>query len=756
MSIWAFNESNLKIISLYNIETNGKCECGNDNCHAVGKHPRMESWQMSPQWSDEQLEAMEKAGHFKTGFGFLLDDHLIIDIDPRNGGNEGYKQLCDDTSLDYEALASSVVETGGGGRHIYFSRPASLSLKSKLQKYKGVDFKSSGFVVAPESYHKSSAIYEFSKCDLDNFVEAPKKLLDLLEKKGSHRTEYSGQAIDVTDNDLKSMLSFISSSCDYDDWINVGMAVHDCTGGSGVAIWDEWSQVADNYCGPAKIDQHWHSFGKSINPVTIGSLIFMAKEGGYIAPARSCFVELVEPVINKLEFPHIDLLRPSGLVGEITKYINNCCLFPREHLAVASALHAVSNVAGLRYTDDLDGISINLMMLCVAGSGTGKEAIQQAYIELMRAVGTERCLHGAIKSEQEMIRNLLRNQQSNYLIDEYGYQLQKIENARKKGGATYLEGVNAFQMSAFSKANGRLLISGDLKDETRERLNKELSQCYAKIDANEDNSGFYQRKIDTLENRSIPSIDSGIDRPWYSLLGFTTPVSFNDCVTMEQATNGFISRCLLVIENENNPKRKRGFKPKKIVPDKIKYALRSLFSSEQLKYPLERVENYNELKKIPTEPEAVDLLDKISDWVEEEAEKQKGRTGLEAIVRRTYEMVSKVSTTLSSPARLRTLHNVQWAFEYAKRDLNKKLSLAHTNDLEDSKQEADKANALCERILSLTEEPETMSVIKQRLRRKYNESDITMMIDHLVENKKLKKIEKNWSGRVSVRYNAIA
>ena len=74
----------------------------------------------------------------------------------------------------------------------------------------------------------------------------------------------------------------------------------------------------------------------------------------------------------------------------------------------------------------------------------------------MSAVGIQRCLHGAIKSEQEMIRNLMRDQISNYLIDEYGYQLQKIENSPKTGGA-YLEGVNAFQMSAFFESSWQII-----------------------------------------------------------------------------------------------------------------------------------------------------------------------------------------------------------------------------------------------------------------------------------------------------------
>lgn len=51
----------------------------------------------------------------------------------------------------------------------------------------------------------------------------------------------------------------------------------------------------------------------------------------------------------------------------------------------AAALVSVGNISGLRATDDLDGISLNLIGFCRAGSATGKEAIQQAALELHRA-----------------------------------------------------------------------------------------------------------------------------------------------------------------------------------------------------------------------------------------------------------------------------------------------------------------------------------------------------------------------------------
>ena len=97
-------------------------------------------------------------------------------------------------------------------------------------------------------------------------------------------------------------------------------------------------------------------------------------------------------------------------------------------------------------------------MFGVAASGTGKEGIMTAMMDLHIAAGISAAVHGAIKSEQEIIRNLLRHQMAAYQIDELGIVLKKISNAGKSG-ASYLEGVIGTLMSAYGKAN----ICGEAK-----------------------------------------------------------------------------------------------------------------------------------------------------------------------------------------------------------------------------------------------------------------------------------------------------
>src|SRR5699024_1191687 len=103
----------------------GNCECGNPECTALYKHPRMSNWQHVPYYSEEQFEVMESIGHLATGYGVLIKDIFVIDVDARNGGLISYSQLCKDTGVDFESVSGYVVETGSadGSMHIYFKSP---------------------------------------------------------------------------------------------------------------------------------------------------------------------------------------------------------------------------------------------------------------------------------------------------------------------------------------------------------------------------------------------------------------------------------------------------------------------------------------------------------------------------------------------------------------------------------------------------------------------------------------------------------
>ena len=280
-----YQDAGFKIFGLYGADENGICLCDNPKCQAPYKHPISKGWQHTPEWDDDQLTAMELAGHFDTGFGVLCNGFIVVDIDARNGGVESYQQLNED--LNGALLSSAMIVrtgSGGGSRHLYFKAPAGVSLQTKLTAYPGIDFKSSGYVVGAGSLHASGTRYELLEGAPDDIALAPPELVALLARPETHRTSINDRQIDVTDNDITGMLAHISPDCDYETWVRCGMAIHHSTNGAGFEIWDAWSAKGAKYPDSKQLSKRWDSFGKSERPVTLGTLAHYAEMQGWQWP----------------------------------------------------------------------------------------------------------------------------------------------------------------------------------------------------------------------------------------------------------------------------------------------------------------------------------------------------------------------------------------------------------------------------------------------------------------------------------------
>jgi len=312
-------------------------------------------------------------------------------------------------------------------------------------------------------------------------------------------------------------------------------------------------------------------------------------------------------------------------------------------------------------------------------------------------------------------------------------------------------------MSAYTKANGYLLISGDLKEATRIDIEKNIKQCQSKIDKCEDSAGYYQEKLDYYMGEAIQCIDQGIKAPFLSLIGFTTPVSFYECVDHENATNGFISRSFIVQDSETNPRpvKTTGFKKQKMTQDMeatLKYIHKN---SAETRRPF-RVMHTGDKQQIKTTTEASRMLQDVSEWFWSYGETLKSKNGLEAIARRGYEAVCKISFILAIPGGLREPEHVRWAFAFAKRDIEGKVRLAEINTKDNSLNSDDQGDVLIEKVLiAAGEDGEPMSVIKRRVGRKYQPEDVEKVVEKLLTVGKLKKVEKAGRGRKSVRYSAV-
>lgn len=81
---------------------------------------------------------------------------VVIDVDPRHGGEESLRRLQQDAGL-FERTVEA--ETGGGGRHLYFAHPG-IPLQNRVGIAPGLDLRGDGgCVVAPPSTHSSGRRY---------------------------------------------------------------------------------------------------------------------------------------------------------------------------------------------------------------------------------------------------------------------------------------------------------------------------------------------------------------------------------------------------------------------------------------------------------------------------------------------------------------------------------------------------------------------------------------------------------------------
>lgn len=407
----------------------------------------------------------------------------------------------------------------------------------------------------------------------------------------------------------------------------------------------------------------------------------------------------------------LDLLSPPGFVGQVASWIDSQCRYPRRRLAVASALVAIGNIAGLRHEDTRDGVTANMLAFCVAASATGKEAVQQAMAQLHLAAGVHYALQGGIKSEQEIMRNLIEHQAAFYIVDEIGIFLSKVRNAQRKGGAAYLEGVFGAIMSAYSKANTRLLLGGDTKRELRKVFVGAMSKAQ-----DDGNLPGAERAA-----RMLKMVDEGLERPFLSVMGFTTPSTFDGVMDGETATQGFVGRALIVSEPDINPAARKAFR-KPPIPEFMAHRLSQLYSGGNFDLMSSgsgsRVEFSGTRDAVTTDADAGEMLDQVADWLLIYAEDMGEHTGEAsvAMIRRAYEMVAKISFILAIPDGVRTAEHVRWAFAYVRAEVDGKIKLVFANDNGKERPE----EAIAARLLNFIDPDKgnTLGVLANRVRMK--------------------------------------
>lgn len=114
------------------------------------------------------IAAWFENGELNVGVSPAPSGLVVIDIDPRNGGNETFEAL---TAELGEIGPTVEVLTGGGGRHLYLRADADPNVSYVGTLGPGVDQKHHGYAVGPGSVHPSGKRYGFAEARSPHEIE---------------------------------------------------------------------------------------------------------------------------------------------------------------------------------------------------------------------------------------------------------------------------------------------------------------------------------------------------------------------------------------------------------------------------------------------------------------------------------------------------------------------------------------------------------------------------------------------------------
>ena len=251
-------------------------------------------------WTEREVPIETVLTHSETNnIGWVMgEEDLVVDIDPRNGGLESFQKLKEFLSKYGEQIEETVT-TPSGGLHIYYSIPEKYvgrSFRKTLKKqYPGIDFLTKGSQCVIVGGETEKGYYRWCDEFLGGFVQvpAPIPLISLIlqntetstnEELGDFAGLIGGESSNWAEEKVLSMLEKLDPSMGNDEWVKVGMALHDWHPTEGLPLWEEWSKTGENY-NEGDTEARWRSFDSG-GGVTLGSISYMVKEVTYDTAAN--------------------------------------------------------------------------------------------------------------------------------------------------------------------------------------------------------------------------------------------------------------------------------------------------------------------------------------------------------------------------------------------------------------------------------------------------------------------------------------
>lgn len=383
----AYAKLGIEVLPVHSIHE-GACTCGDPGCVSPGKHPLLSNGFHGATTHAPTIEAWWQRHTFANVGARPRTIGLVIDVDPRNGGEDAYDRWVNSHGVPQDTVTTF---TGGAGRHYWFRAEAVQNQKCDGE-FAGIDIISAtGYVLMPPSIHISGSQYNWEASTelIENdeaglgvaeamrlFASIPVGWKRALRKPAEPVERAAPQSlVDPPPEEMDRVRqALVQISPDrYDDWLHVGMALHSACWLGAFELWDVWSQRSEKYPSVGELQKKWDSF--SINgDIGLGSIFHAAGEAATLqSPAR-------------LTDPRADVLHHELLMSlpELCKHIKKGDELIDGAIG-ADALVQLFGPAGMGKTF----IALSIALAVAAGKPWAGRAVSQAPVVYVNGEGRQ-------------------------------------------------------------------------------------------------------------------------------------------------------------------------------------------------------------------------------------------------------------------------------------------------------------------------------------------------------------------------------
>lgn len=173
-----------RVLPLWWLREDGACACPDTACapggvreRYMGKHPHGPSVPRGVSEASGDPDLLRQwflVDAPEANIGVALDGLLVVDVDPRNGGDRSL------AALGYRLPPTMHADTGGGGQHFVYRAPAGPVLK-RAPLGPGIDIKTGAgsYIIVAPSVHRTGGLYRWT--DLRDPAEVTGDLLVALQ-----------------------------------------------------------------------------------------------------------------------------------------------------------------------------------------------------------------------------------------------------------------------------------------------------------------------------------------------------------------------------------------------------------------------------------------------------------------------------------------------------------------------------------------------------------------------------------------------